>query len=170
MRRYVMEGRFARTEEDAFIADTATVVGDVELHAGASVWFYAVLRGDDATITIGKNTSIQDGTVVHPMIGEPLEVGDHCTVGHRAVLHCSKIGRCTVIGMGSILLGGSEIGEGSIVAGGSLVRVGMKFPPCSLIAGAPARVVKELPQTIFDENIKKATDYVEKAKKYLPVK
>ncbi|TET32273.1 MAG: gamma carbonic anhydrase family protein [Planctomycetota bacterium] len=167
MKRYKMEGRLKKTEEGAFVADTASIVGDVELGEGTSIWFGTVLRGDDSTITIGANTSIQDGCVVHPMPDEPIVIEDHCTVGHRAILHARRVGRCCVIGMGSILLGGSEIGEGCIIAAGSVVKVDAKIPPRTLVAGNPGRAIKQLPESIIEEHIQKAKDYVVKANRYV---
>ena len=130
---------------DAFVADNAAVIGDVEIGAGASVWFACTLRGDDHKIIIGPRTNVQDGTVIHVMNRtHPTVIGDEVTIGHAAVVHgCTIEDRC-LIGMGAILLNGALIGSGSIVAAGSLVVEGMHVPPGSLVMGSPAKVRRPL--------------------------
>ncbi|MHC4662840.1 MAG: gamma carbonic anhydrase family protein [Planctomycetota bacterium] len=167
MKNHPLEGKLVKAEDGYFAAASATIVGEVEIGKDSSIWFGAVLRGDDAAITVGQSTSLQDMVMVHPMPDEPTEIGDFCTVGHRAILHGKKIGRCCVIGMGAILLGGSEIGEGCIIAAGSVVKVDAKIPPQTLVAGNPGRAIKQLPESIIEEHIQKAKDYVAKANRYL---
>ena len=114
---------------DAFIADTATLVGDVRVEAHCSVWFGACIRGDIARIVIREGTNVQDNASIHCDYGMPVEIGRYVTIGHNAVVHSSTVGDNAVIGMGAILLSGSIIGEGSIIAAGAVVRQGAVIPP-----------------------------------------
>jgi len=127
----------------AFVADDATVVGDVTLGEGVSVLYGTVVRGDVAPITIGARTNVQDASVIHPMTGTPVEVGEDVTVGHRAVVHCASVGDGCLVGIGAILLTGARLGAGCIVAAGSVVVEGAEVPERSLVMGVPARVVRE---------------------------
>jgi carbonic anhydrase/acetyltransferase-like protein (isoleucine patch superfamily) len=127
-----------------FIADTATVVGKVRLKANASVWFGAVLRGDNEWIEIGEGSNVQDGSTCHTDAGFPLTIGKNCTIGHNAILHGCIIEDGALIGMGAIVLNGARIGRGSIVGAGSVVTSGKQFPEHSLILGSPAKVVRAL--------------------------
>jgi carbonic anhydrase/acetyltransferase-like protein (isoleucine patch superfamily) len=127
-----------------FIADTATVIGKVRLKAGASVWFGAVLRGDNEWIEIGEGSNVQDGSTCHTDLGFPLTIGKNCTVGHNAILHGCTIEDGALIGMGSIVLNGARISRNSIVGAGSVVTTGKQFPENSLIIGSPARLLRTL--------------------------
>lgn len=130
--------------EDVFVADGAQVIGDVRIGDKSSVWFNTTLRGDVMPIIIGRQTNIQDGSVLHGTFGKyACVVGDRVTVGHNVILHGCKIGNSCLIGMGSIIMDGAEIGEFSVVGAGSLVTEAKKFPPRSLIVGRPA-VMKRL--------------------------
>ena len=127
-----------------FIAPDAVVIGAVELGEDSSVWFGAVLRGDNEPIRVGARSNIQDGSVLHTDPDFPTTVGDGVTVGHRVILHgCAVEDGCT-IGMGAILLNGSRVGANSLVAAGALLPEGREYPPGSLIMGMPARAVREL--------------------------
>jgi carbonic anhydrase/acetyltransferase-like protein (isoleucine patch superfamily) len=127
-----------------FIADTAAVIGKVRLKAGASVWFGAVLRGDNEWIEIGEGSNVQDGSTCHTDAGFPLTVGNNCTIGHNAILHGCTVEDGALIGMGSIVLNGARIGRNSLVGAGSVVTAGKQFPENSLIIGSPARVIRSL--------------------------
>src|SRR5271169_1471375 len=127
-----------------FIADTATVIGKVRLLDGASVWFGAVLRGDNEWIEIGENSNVQDNATCHTDLGYPLTIGKGCTVGHNVILHGCTIEDGALVGMGSIVMNGARIGRCSIVGAGSVITEGKQFPEYSLIIGAPARVVRTL--------------------------
>ena len=127
-------------EQCSFIAASADVIGSVELSAGVSIWFGAVLRGDADVISIGEATNIQDGSVLHVDPGYPLEVGRFVTVGHRAVLHGCKIGDNSLIGINAVLLNGVEIGENCLVGAGALLTENTKIPDGSLVLGSPAKV------------------------------
>jgi carbonic anhydrase/acetyltransferase-like protein (isoleucine patch superfamily) len=140
-------GRVPRIAASAYIADSADVIGDVEIGENASIWFAAVLRGDIEPIRIGSNSNIQDGSVVHTMVGSPVLVGDWVTIGHRAILHGCTIEDNCLIGMGAILLNDVRVGEGSIIAAGALVPEKTVVPPRSLYLGVPARFKRELKES-----------------------
>jgi carbonic anhydrase/acetyltransferase-like protein (isoleucine patch superfamily) len=123
------------------VAPGATVVGDVEIGARASVWFSTVVRGDTAPIRIGADSNVQDNTTVHVDEGQPAVIGARVTIGHRAVVHGCVIEDDCLIGMGAIVLSGARVGSGSLVGAGALVREGQSIPPGSLVVGAPARLV-----------------------------
>lgn len=127
-----------------FIADSATIIGDVELGEGANVWFQSVLRGDVNRIEVGKNTNIQDLCMLHITEGSDLKIGENTSVGHSVTLHGCKVGNSCLVGMGATLLDDCEIGDYSLVAAGSVVTPRTKFPPMSMIMGAPARRVRAL--------------------------
>jgi gamma-carbonic anhydrase len=137
----LIEARGAKPqlEKDVFVADGARIIGDVKIGEKSSVWFNTTLRGDVMPITIGRESNIQDNSVLHGTFGKfACEVGERVTIGHSVVLHGCKIGNRCLIGMGSIVMDGAEIGEMSVVGAGSLVTEGKKFPPQSLIVGRPA--------------------------------
>lgn len=131
--------------KNVFIAEGAQVIGNVHVADGVSIWFNTTVRGDVMPITIGKETNIQDGSVLHGTIDKhACIVGERVTIGHSVILHGCKIGNNCLIGMGSIVMDGAEIGEKSVVGAGSLVTEGKKFPPKSLIVGRPAVVKRPL--------------------------
>jgi carbonic anhydrase/acetyltransferase-like protein (isoleucine patch superfamily) len=127
-----------------FIADTASVIGKVRLLENASVWFGAVLRGDNEWIEVGVGSNVQDGSTCHTDKGFPLTIGTNCTVGHNVILHGCTIEDGALIGMGSIVMNGARIGRGSIVGAGAVITEGKQFPEHSLIIGSPARVIRTL--------------------------
>ena len=127
-----------------FIADTATVIGKVRLKSAASVWFGAVLRGDNEWIELGEGSNIQDNSTCHTDPGFPLIIGKNCTAGHNVVLHGCTLEDDTLVGMGSIVMNGAIIRRGSVVGAGAVITEGKEFPEYSLIIGAPARVIRTL--------------------------
>ena len=137
-------GRVPRVASSAYIAPSADLVGEVEIGENASVWFASVLRGDIEAIRVGANSNIQDGSIVHTMLGSPTTVGDWVTVGHRAVLHGCTVESHCLIGMGAVLLNDVKVGEGSIIAAGALVPQGTVVPPRSLYMGFPAKFQRQL--------------------------
>lgn len=137
-------GRMPRIAASAFVAESADLIGDVEIGENASVWFQTVLRGDIGPIRIGAHSNIQDGSIVHTVEHSPVYVGEWVTVGHRAVLHGCIIENHCLIGMGSIVLNNVRVGEGSIVAAGALVLQNTEIPPHSLYVGVPARFQRQL--------------------------
>ena len=137
-------GREPVVEEGAFLAPGAVVVGEVTVRAGASVWYGAVLRADNAPIELGADSNIQDNATVHSDPGFPVSIGEQVSVGHNAVVHGCTVERDCLIGMGATVLNGAVIGTGSLVAAQALVPQGMRVPPGSLVAGVPARVRRQL--------------------------
>lgn len=132
-------------ENNAFwVAPTATLIGRVRLMKNASVWFGAVLRGDNDWITVGENSNVQDNSVIHTDPGQPTVIGAGVTVGHNVILHSATIGDNALIGMGSTLLNRSKIGANCIIGANTLISEGKEIPPNSLVVGAPGRVVREL--------------------------
>lgn len=127
-----------------FIAPSAELIGRVIVEEEASIWFGAILRGDNEPIRVGKRTNVQDGCIFHTDPGFPLTIGAGCTIGHRAILHGCTIGANSLIGMGATVLNGAKIGEYSLVGAGALVTEGKEFPDHSLIVGSPARAIRKL--------------------------
>jgi carbonic anhydrase/acetyltransferase-like protein (isoleucine patch superfamily) len=138
------EGERPDIFQAAFIAWNAEVMGGVTLGAGASVWYAAVLRGDIAAIRVGAGSNVQDGSVLHVDHDTPCIVGEHVTIGHRAVVHACVVKDRCLIGMGAVILNGAVIGEDSIVGASALVTQGKVFPPRSMILGSPAKAVRAL--------------------------
>src|SRR2546423_11322470 len=132
------------TDGNFFIADTAVVIGKVRLLNSASVWFGAVLRGDNEWIEIGEGSNVQDNSTCHTDLGFPLVIGKNCTVGHNAILHGCTLEDGALVGMRSIVMNAGRIGRGSIVGAGSIITEGKEFPENSLIIGSPARVIRTL--------------------------
>ena len=147
--------------KDCFLAENATVVGDVIMGEGCSVWFNAVLRGDVNSIRIGNNVNIQYGSVLHTLYQKStVEIGDYVSVGHNVTIHGAKINNYALIGMGSILLDYAEVGEGAIVAAGALVLSNTIIPPYTLWAGVPAKFIKNVePEQTNEMNRKIAHNY-----------
>lgn len=141
---YALDGVSPDIDPTAWIAPDAAVIGKVRLGPRSSVWFGAVLRGDNEWIEVGAGANIQEHCMLHTDPGFPLTVGENCTVGHRAILHGCRVGRGSLIGMGAILLNGAVIGAESLVGAGALVTEGKTFPPRSLLVGSPARAVRTL--------------------------
>lgn len=141
----------------AFVAANAVVVGFVEVGAGASIWYGAVVRGDVERIVIGEKTNIQDGAILHGDPGQVTLLEDSVTVGHRAVIHAAHIERGSLIGIGAVILDGVRVGTGSIIGAGSIVT--KDVPPFSLVVGVPAKRVREI-------SPEEAADLIEHAKRY----
>jgi carbonic anhydrase/acetyltransferase-like protein (isoleucine patch superfamily) len=140
---FEFEGVRPTIHPDAWIAPTATIIGNVTIEAGASIWYGAVLRGDVSPLHIGARTNIQDNTVIHVGFDEHLRIGSDVTVGHACVVHCHEVGDGSLIGNGTVLLDGATIGKRSVVAAGSVVTAGTVIPDGVLAAGTPAKVLKE---------------------------
>jgi len=160
-------GLMRRVPGGAMVAKGAVVTGDVSLGRDVSVWFGCVLRGDDAPISVGDRTNIQDGTVIHCDTGVPLVIGEDCTIGHAAIVHGCKIGKGVLIGMGSIVLGGAVIGDGAVVAAGALVKENFEVPPRTLVAGVPGRIIREISEKEQAFMVHSVPHYVETAESYL---
>jgi carbonic anhydrase/acetyltransferase-like protein (isoleucine patch superfamily) len=155
-----------RIAASAWVADNATVIGRVSLGEGASVWYGAVLRGDNDWITIGRHSNVQDGSVLHTDMGCPLTLGEGVTVGHQVMLHGCTVGDGSLVGIQSVLLNGAKIGRNSIVGAGSLVTEGKEFPDGALIVGSPAKVVRMLTPEQIERLAWSAAHYVDNAARH----
>lgn len=144
MPEYELEGVRPRVHPEAFIAPTAILIGDVEVGRGASVWFGAVLRGDEAKIVIGAGSNVQDNAVIHCSKGLPTLIGDNVTIGHQACLEGCVVEESALVGTGAIMLQRSRLGAGSLLAAGAVLAEGREVPPGHLAAGVPAEVKKPL--------------------------
>ena len=151
---------------DFWIAPGAHVIGNVRLGKNASIWFNAVLRGDNESITIGENTNIQDGSVLHADPGFPLTIGKDVTVGHMVMLHGCNIGDGSLIGIGSIILNGAKIGKNCLVGANTLITEDKEFPDNSMILGSPGKAVKTLSPKQISEMGKAAEHYVSNSDRY----
>ena len=157
---------YPKIHPTAWIANSADVIGDVEVGENSSVWFQCVIRSDINIVRIGKNSNIQDLSMIHTDVDSQTIIGDNVTIGHKVMLHGCTIEDNCLIGMSATILDNAVIGEGSIVGANSLVTSGKKFPPRSLIIGSPAKVVKQLSQEEVDKLIKHAAHYVEYKNQY----
>ncbi|MBW8732789.1 MAG: gamma carbonic anhydrase family protein [Asticcacaulis sp.] len=165
---YALDDLSPAVSEDGvcWIAPDASVVGNVQVGEGASIWFGAVVRGDNEPIVIGARSNIQDGSVLHSDPGSPLTIGEGVTVGHKVVLHGCTIGDNSLIGIGAVVLNRARIGRNSIVGAGALVTEGKEFPDGVLIVGSPARVVRELTPEQIEGLRRSAAHYVENGKRF----
>ena len=141
---YTLDNRTPQIDPAAWVADSATVIGSVQLAPGSSVWFGCVLRGDNDDLIVGENSNVQDNSVLHTDPGIKLIVGKGCTIGHQVVLHGCSIGDNTLIGIQSVVLNRAVIGSNCMVGAGSLIPEGKQFPDGVLLMGSPAKVVREL--------------------------
>ncbi|MFT7688445.1 MAG: carbonic anhydrase/acetyltransferase-like protein (isoleucine patch superfamily) [Candidatus Azotimanducaceae bacterium] len=152
--------------ENYFVADNATVIGSVIIENDASIWFNVVIRGDNDLITIGENSNIQDGSVLHTDAGVPLTIGKNVTVGHKVMLHGCEIGDNSLIGINAVILNGATIGKNCLIGANSLIPEGKHIPDGSLVMGSPGKVVRELgPEQIKGLELS-AKHYVENARRY----
>jgi carbonic anhydrase/acetyltransferase-like protein (isoleucine patch superfamily) len=149
-----------------WVAETASVIGKVKLHSDVSIWYGAVLRGDNEWIEIGARSQIQDNATLHTDPGFPTTIGQDCVIGHNVVLHGCSIGDESLIGMGAIVLNGAKIGANSLVGAGALVTEGKAFPDNSVIMGAPARAVRKTDDRVRAMTARAAEIYVERWKLY----
>ncbi|MCB1758326.1 MAG: gamma carbonic anhydrase family protein [Gammaproteobacteria bacterium] len=152
--------------EGHFIAPQAILIGRVRVHARASVWFNAVLRGDNEPITIGEESNVQDGCVLHTDPGFPLTLGKGVTVGHLVMLHGCEIGDNSLIGINAVVLNGARIGRNCIIGANALVRENMQIPDNSLVLGSPGKVVRELDEESASRLRRSAAGYVERSQRY----
>jgi carbonic anhydrase/acetyltransferase-like protein (isoleucine patch superfamily) len=163
---YSIDGIAPEIDADAFVAPDAVLIGRVRVLKGASIWFGAVLRGDNDWITVGENSNVQDLSLVHADPGQPVQIGKGVTIGHRVIIHSATVGDDTLIGMGAILLNRADIGANSLVGAAALVTEGKVFQDGQMILGSPAKAIKPL----TDEQIAglrlSAETYVQNAKRY----
>ena len=168
MTLYALDGVAPELPEDGdvWVAPGAALIGRVRLERGASVWFNAVLRGDNEPIVVGRGSNVQDGCVCHTDMGFPLSIGPDCTVGHMAILHGCTIGAGSLVGMGATVLNGARIGSGVLVGAGALVTEGKELPDGTLVVGRPAKVVRELTATEREGLLESARRYAENAARF----
>jgi carbonic anhydrase/acetyltransferase-like protein (isoleucine patch superfamily) len=152
--------------DSAWIADSAQVIGDVQVAENVGIWFGVVVRGDSERILIGKGSNVQDMTMLHADKGMPLTIGENVTVGHKVVLHGCTIGDGSLIGIGAVVLNGAKIGKNCIVGAGALVTEGKEFPDGSMIIGSPAKVARELSEQQQAMLQLSALHYIENAKRF----
>lgn len=160
------QGYYPKVHSSTYIAPGAQLIGNIELKEHTSVWFNAVLRGDNEKITIGKGSNIQDGAIVHVDPGYPINVGENVTIGHNVVLHGCTVEDGALIGMGATILNGAVIGEGALVAAGALVPEGKIIEPGVLVAGVPAKVIRTLTPENIERSKEGAFQYVKNGAKY----
>ncbi|MDQ5878568.1 MAG: hypothetical protein QG592_1976 [Pseudomonadota bacterium] len=163
---YLIGDKKPQISASAWVAPNATVIGDVRLAAGSSIWWNAVLRGDNDPISIGENSNIQDGSVLHTDEGVPMNIGANVTVGHLVMLHGCTVGDGSLIGIGSIILNRAVIGRGSIVGANTLIPEGKTYPDRVLIVGSPGKVVRELNDEEVARLLGSAAHYVDNARHY----
>ncbi len=153
-------------DPESWVADSATVIGRVILNKGASVWFGATLRGDNDPITIGENSNIQDGSVLHTDLGVPLTIGRHVTVGHMVMMHGCEVGDNSLIGIGSIILNNAKIGKNCLIGANTLITEGKVIPDGSMVMGAPGKVIREVSEQQLQGMLAGSHHYVENWKRY----
>ena len=166
MALYELDGVAPQLADTAWVADSAQVIGNVHLAEDSSVWFGVTVRGDTESITIGRGSNIQDASVLHADVGQPLTIGEYVTVGHKVMLHGCTIGGESLIGIGAVVLNGAKIGKHCLVGAGALVTEGKEFPDGSMILGSPARVVKTLTPEQIEGLRSSARHYVENAQRF----
>ena len=155
-----------QAEGDYFVADTAVVIGRVLLRQNASVWFNAVLRGDAELITVGVDSNVQDGAVLHTDPGYPLVIGEGVTVGHQAMLHGCEIGDNSLVGINAVILNGAKIGNNCLIGANALVGEGKVIPDNSMVLGSPGKVVKQLGEAQIAGLKMSAAHYVENGRRF----
>ncbi|QJE01084.1 gamma carbonic anhydrase family protein [Massilia forsythiae] len=153
-------------DASAYVADSATLIGKVTVEANASVWSGVTIRGDNERITIGADSNVQEGTVMHTDMGYPLVIGKGVTIGHQAMLHGCTVGDGALIGIQAVLLNGAVIGKGCLVGAGALVTEGKTFPDNTLILGSPAKAVRTLTQDDLLRLQANAAGYVERGRRF----
>ena len=163
---YELDGVAPEVAASAWVADSAEVMGNVQLAEDASIWFGAVLRGDCESISIGEGSNIQDASVLHADLGKPLVVGRHVTVGHQVMLHGCTIGDESLIGIGAVVLNGAKIGRNCLVGAGALITEGKGFPDGSMIIGSPAKAVRQLTPEQIEGLRRSAQHYVDNARRF----
>ncbi len=153
-------------DPQSWVAPNATLVGKIRLEAGASVWFNAVLRGDNELIHIGPNSNVQDGSVIHTDMGYPLTLGTGVTIGHKVMLHGCSVGDYSLIGINAVVLNGAKIGKYCIIGANTLIPEGREIPDGSLVVGSPGKVVRELTEAQRKMLEASAAHYVHNAQRY----
>jgi carbonic anhydrase/acetyltransferase-like protein (isoleucine patch superfamily) len=164
--KYCLAGLRVQQHAQSWVAPNATLIGKVCLEAGASVWFGAVLRGDNEWIQVGENSNVQDGAVLHTDMGSPLTLGKGVTVGHNAMLHGCSVGDYSLVGINAVVLNGARIGKYCIIGANALIAEGKQIPDGSLVVGSPGRIVRELSEQQKQQLEANAAHYVDNARRY----
>ena len=164
--KYSLGSSRVECHADSWVAANATLVGKVKLEQGASVWFNAVLRGDNELIQIGENSNVQDGSVLHTDMGYPLTLGKGVTIGHKAMLHGCTVDDYSLIGINAVILNGAKIGKYCIIGANTLIAEGKVIPDGSLVVGSPGKVVRELTEAQKRMLEASAAHYVHNAQRY----
>ena len=163
---YALDGHTPQVHPDAWVAPTAVLIGRVVVEAGASIWFGAVLRGDNEEIRVGTGSNVQENAVLHTDMGYPLTIGANCTVGHKAMLHGCIIGDQTLIGMSATVLNGARIGDQCLIGAASLVTEGKVIAQGSLVMGSPGKVIRTLDETARARLLASAQSYQRNALRF----
>ena len=166
MALYQLDEHSPQLASGAWVADSAQVIGHVELAENASVWFGAILRGDNELLRIGKGSNVQDGSILHSDPGFPLTLGENVSVGHQAMLHGCTVGDGSLIGIQAVVMNGAKIGRDCLVGAGALVTEGKEFPDGSMILGSPAKVVRPLTPEQIAGLRRGAAHYVTNARRF----
>ena len=153
-------------QEGVWIAENATVIGDVRLGRNVNIWFGAILRGDNDPITIGDNTNVQDGSVLHTDDGVPLDIGANVTIGHKVMLHGCTVGEGSLIGINAVVLNRAVVGKHCLIGANSLIPEGKVIPDRSLVCGSPGRIIRELTDHEVSRLQASADGYVNNALRY----
>jgi len=163
---FALNERIPTLGENAWVAHNATVVGDVSLGADCSIWFGAILRGDNDPIWIGQGSNIQDGAILHTDDGVPLHIGEHVSIGHMAMLHGCTVGEGTLIGINAVVLNRAVVGKHCLIGANTLIPEGKVIPDRSLVVGTPGRIIRELTDEEIARHLAGARHYVENAALY----
>lgn len=163
---YALDDTAPEISPEAWIADTAVLIGRVVVEADASVWFGAVLRGDNEEIRVGHGANVQENAVLHTDMGYPLTIGANCTIGHKAMLHGCSIGDGSLIGMGATILNGAKIGKGCLIGACALITEGKEIPDGSLVMGAPGKIIRVLDEEARTRLLMSARGYQANARRF----
>jgi carbonic anhydrase/acetyltransferase-like protein (isoleucine patch superfamily) len=163
---YQLEENTPEIDPTAYITESAKIIGRVKIEANASIWFDVTIRGDNELISIGENSNVQEGCILHTDPGYPLDVGKNVTIGHQAMLHGCIVGEGSLIGIQAVILNGARVGRNCLVGAGALVTEGKQFPDNTLIVGSPARVVRTLNEDDIARIRRNTENYVERAQSY----
>jgi carbonic anhydrase/acetyltransferase-like protein (isoleucine patch superfamily) len=163
---YALDDLSPEIAATAWVAETAVLIGKIVVEDAASIWFGAVLRGDNEEIRVGQGSNVQENAVLHTDMGYPLTIGANCTIGHKAMLHGCTIGEGSLIGMGATVLNGAKIGKGCLIGAGALITEGKEIPDGSLVMGAPGKVVRPLDLSAQARLIASAEGYQANARRF----
>lgn len=163
---YALDDHPPEIAATAWVAETAVLIGKIVVEDAASIWFGAVLRGDNEEIRVGQGSNVQENAVLHTDMGYPLTIGANCTIGHKAMLHGCTIGEGSLIGMGATVLNGAKIGKGCLIGAGALITEGKEIPDGSLVMGAPGKVVRPLDLSAQARLIASAEGYQANARRF----